>query len=291
MRALAMSGGGVLGAYEVGAIQYLLKDRKTQYDLYAGTSVGAINAVALAMFKTGEEAQAAEHLHDLWWNLSNANVRKSWPLGMLQGALFEQAAYNSRPLRDFLAPRIDAAKVKASKKKLRLGTVRLTEGDYISCTESSDSLLDAVLASSAFPGFLLPVKIGDSFCVDGGVRNVTPLADAITAGATEIDVIVTLPKDKFGGFKDNPKTLDIAERALSIQNAEVMENDLKIAELYNQLALYVPDHVPGKRWVKINVLRPTEQPWDGNGLDFNTDAIRNMIAKGYADAKSFFATR
>lgn len=47
MKALVLSGGGALGAFEAGAIQ-ALTDGGEEFDLVCGTSIGAINASSLA---------------------------------------------------------------------------------------------------------------------------------------------------------------------------------------------------------------------------------------------------
>ena len=52
-RVLSLSGGGAKGAYEVGALQYLLTNLPAphnQYDVISGVSVGAINALGYSLF-------------------------------------------------------------------------------------------------------------------------------------------------------------------------------------------------------------------------------------------------
>ncbi len=62
MRALVLSGGGAKGAYEVGALKYLLLDKETQYDIICGVSVGALNASFLSMYPLGQEKVAYQNL-------------------------------------------------------------------------------------------------------------------------------------------------------------------------------------------------------------------------------------
>jgi NTE family protein len=73
--ALVLSGGGARGAYEVGVARYILADllRETgvraRFDYFAGTSVGALNACALAGLADRPEASVLA-LEAYWRNLT-----------------------------------------------------------------------------------------------------------------------------------------------------------------------------------------------------------------------------
>jgi len=51
MKALVISGGGSKGAFAGGVAQYLIEDRKRDYDLYLGTSTGSLLIPHLALNK------------------------------------------------------------------------------------------------------------------------------------------------------------------------------------------------------------------------------------------------
>jgi predicted patatin/cPLA2 family phospholipase len=125
---------------------------------------------------------------------------------------------------------------------------------------------------------------GSAYYTDGGVRDATPLGEAIRAGATEVDVVlveaVGLPR-----WTKKDRVLAIGPRALGIMASEIVETDIKIALLYNELAAAGRT---GKRAVKIRVLRPKSNLLD-DPLDFDTAKARANIERGYEDAKSFFA--
>ena len=71
--ALVLSGGGALGAYEVGVIKALCEGNPAANQapldatIFAGTSVGSFNAAVLAM-NVGGQAASARRLNDLWLN-------------------------------------------------------------------------------------------------------------------------------------------------------------------------------------------------------------------------------
>ncbi len=54
---------------------------------------------------------------------------------------------------------------------------------------TSGPLLEAVLASSAVPGLLPPVRIGDEHYLDGGLVNSIPVGRAVLLGATVVYVL------------------------------------------------------------------------------------------------------
>jgi len=51
MNALVISGGGSKGAYAGGIMEYLTGDQQKSYDIYAGSSVGALIITQVALNK------------------------------------------------------------------------------------------------------------------------------------------------------------------------------------------------------------------------------------------------
>src|SRR5437868_11989774 len=64
-RALVLSGGGSKGAFEVGVLQRLMGDERTDYDLLCGTSVGAISGAERAQTPLGQPREAAAKVRRL----------------------------------------------------------------------------------------------------------------------------------------------------------------------------------------------------------------------------------
>lgn len=282
MRALVLSGGGVKGAYQVGVLRHLLGELKTRYDVICGVSVGALNGAFLAQYPIGQEVKAYEALGDIWSAVNNKRIWKRWfPFGKLH-ALWKKSALNSEPLQKWVRSQLDPKSVRASGKKLRVGAVSLDSGEYKAFGEDFVPLPDAVLASSAFPGMFTPIKIQGSLWTDGGVRNITPLKEAIDLGAKEVDVIITSPNKPAPSFPKDPETLDIAERSIDLMSHEVLEEDLRVAHLYNLLVL-AGEAPKGKRLVNLRVFRPATR-LTGNSLDFSPSSIERMRDRGYKDA-------
>lgn len=68
---LALSGGGAIGAYEVGVVR-ALAESGTEVHVVAGASIGALNGAILASSPT--LAQAAERMAEIWTYLGHSNV-------------------------------------------------------------------------------------------------------------------------------------------------------------------------------------------------------------------------
>jgi NTE family protein len=91
-RALVLQGGGSLGAYEAGAYKALYewlserdakvwKEKKSTFDIVAGTSIGAMNAAVLVSYVVdkGTYDGSAERLEDFWNYLSKESTIETNP--------------------------------------------------------------------------------------------------------------------------------------------------------------------------------------------------------------------
>jgi NTE family protein len=282
MRALVLSGGGGKGAYQAGALRHLIMDLGRQYDILCGVSVGALNCSFLSMFNKDNEKEGFEKLLQFWLTTNNSKVWKRWfPFGKLH-ALWLKSMYNSQPLIDTVHKYVDLNAIRKSGRKVCVGAVSLTTGEYRSFTQDDDSFVDGVLASSAFPSGLKPIFIEGQLYTDGGVKHVTPLKEAIDLGATEIDVILCSPFMTTASYDNSSTTIKLAMRTIDLMSDEIIDADLKIAKLYNKISLI--DSESGKKFITMNIIRPKANLIE-DSLQFDPEQIKIMIDKGYADAK------
>ena len=90
IRALVLSGGGARGAYEAGALRFILDElpkrlgRPVGFDLLCGTSVGAIHACYLAATAHQGEEQRGERLASVWRSFRVDEVLPLSTLDLLQ---------------------------------------------------------------------------------------------------------------------------------------------------------------------------------------------------------------
>lgn len=280
MRALVLSGGGSKGSYQVGALKYILGEKRVQYDALCGVSVGAINVAYLAMYKPGQEVESAQEIADMWGQLDNSKIYKRWfPFGRWH-AIWRKSFFDSSPLHNLLKNGISLEKIRESGKHVNVGTVSLSSGKYTIFDQTSDHFVDAVIASASFPGMLTPVEFLGQIWTDGGVKEISPIKKAVELGADIIDVIITNPIVRTKKFIESPTTVDILKRSIDLSTDKIMANDIEKVEMYNLLAENGLTH---KKYVKLNIIRP-ENNLIEDLLDFTPSKIQEMMEKGYKDA-------
>lgn len=279
-RALVLSGGASHGAWQAGSLKYLINDLGISYDILCGVSVGALNVGYLSLYPKEQEKEAFKNLEAIWNNIDDSKMKKNWfPLGPVHG-LWLDSFYNSQPLIDLVHSTMDLAKVRASGRDVTVGAVSLKTGNYRTFTQKDDSFIDAILASSAFPMGLNPIMIDGEKYIDGGIKHVLPIKEAIDLGATDIDVIICAPIKTTAHF-DDVDALTLGLRCLDFVSDQNIEADLKLAELYNQLVNL--GAAPDKKYLKINVIRPTAD-LGVSSLTFTNADVKKMMEQGYLQA-------
>lgn len=286
MRALVLSGGGSRGAYQIGALRRLLVEERRDYEILAGVSVGALNAGFLAHASAGKLAERFVDLDRLWSGLDTPRIYKKRPGGEAAG-LWALSIFDSSPLVDLVLGVCNAEAIRASGRKLRVGAVNLETGEYRSATESDPRIAWWILASSSFPVFFLPIKIDGQLWTDGGVRNVTPIAEAIRLGADEIDVVICSNPDVGGKWSPEGERAipGILLRCLGLLADEVARTDLQAVGLKNDLAKLCDRY----KSIRFRVIQPSGSMPDS--LDFSAGPRRTMIDMGYEDARTLSARR
>lgn len=81
-RVLAMRGGGIHGAFEVGVLKAFtdtLDPEEYQYDVVSGVSVGALNTGLLSIYKYGEEKEAVAFLEGFYKKNLPQDYWEFWP--------------------------------------------------------------------------------------------------------------------------------------------------------------------------------------------------------------------
>lgn len=184
--AFVLSGGGSLGAVQVGMLA-ALEARGLRPDLLVGTSVGALNAAYLAA--NGYDAAAIGRLAAIWRTLRRADV---FPIDPFRQALAvagrRPSLCSRRSLRRLIDSNLSIANFEAARIPLHIVTTDVMSGEEVLL--SSGDLPTAVLASAAIPAVFAPVERGGRVLMDGGVANNAGVSHAIALGA---DRVVVLP--------------------------------------------------------------------------------------------------
>ncbi len=289
MKALILSGGGALGAFQVGAEKYAREVKGYQWDVIAGISIGALNGAMMAQGKY-------QRLYELWSKeMSNRLVfgpLGHWPTGLLPRFL---SAYRLRPVRRIVERELRQGKFQVP---LRVGAVSLITGEYKRFTEKDPHILEAVMASAAVPIIRPPVDVGpnDPRMVDGGIRNTSPVGDVLAENPDEIVIINCLPRDP-DRLATPPRWLvGIGIRSFELMVNEIFVEDIKEFELINALVkeakergvdLHHPDVLhdaegrPYRRLLReVQCKRIEPESSLGDGLDFSIEEARRRLDEG-----------
>jgi predicted acylesterase/phospholipase RssA len=170
---------------------------------------------------------------------------------------------------------------------------------------TDDNLVKAVLASAAVPGVFQPVEVlisetgvADTF-VDGGVANNTPISTAVSAGASDITVLIASAASE--GMEKPPNTLPgLLQGSFSVIQRELFEDDIRLALARNVLsrirnysglsaasAAFLRA-IHAREWepITLRIIRPP-QPLKLTSMGFNDGPdLQSAFDEGYADAQS-----
>lgn len=252
MRVLITSGGGAKGAFSVGVLSYLKKEKNiTHFDMISGTSTGALIASLMAVGKIDE-------LKEVYLNTTNANILE--PLNLFDTLLGgDNFIYDTHPLFEQISQNISDATfndIMNSGTTLCLNSVSLqtgritifTTGDIqpsnhyiIKKINTRGQLINALLASSNQAVFMNPIQIDGESYVDGGNREVIPTRVAcsnldlnesheIYMLSNNPHELVTVTDAKIQGV------LNVLMRSISMFIQEVRENDLELMAKFKLLA-------------------------------------------------------
>lgn len=182
--AFVLSGGGSLGALQVGMLQALLS-AGVRPDLIVGSSVGSVNGAWIA---AGPVRARADQLAALWLSTVRDDVFHLNPLDALRGLIGStNHLLSNQRLRRLLESHLLDARLEDTEVPLHVVTTDLGTGREV--VLSKGPVVEALLASSAIPGVFPPVLIHGRQLVDGGIANHTPLSVAVALGAQRVYVL------------------------------------------------------------------------------------------------------
>ena len=183
--AFVLSGGGSLGAVQVGMLE-ALAERHVRPDLLIGTSAGAINAAYVAGH--GTTGPALENLASIWCGLRRRDVFPSDPFRHLLAMTGRRPALCSNSsMGHLIADHLPFARLEDAAIPVHVVATNLLSGEEVLL--SRGDAISAVIASASIPGVLPPVEREGLTLVDGGVANNAALSQALVLGADEVYVL------------------------------------------------------------------------------------------------------
>jgi NTE family protein len=207
---------------------HALYERGIAPDLLIGTSVGALNAAFLASRPT--TATTAEELGAIWRGLRRSDILPMRPATLIGGL----AGRRNHLIRDGALRRFATRHLQFERLEQAAIPLYLVAFDLLTGSEarlSDGPVADAVLAASAIPGLLPPVRWDGQLLVDGGIADNTPVSHAVALGAKRIYVLPTQDPGDRGLPRPHRGALAAALHAVDL---------LTEARLQGDLACYAP---------------------------------------------------
>ena len=235
--AFVLSGGGIRGPLQVGALRSLL-EHDIKPDFFVGTSAGAINSGFMAA--RGPDLDAIPELEAAWRKGTKDVVYPGNAFTIAWRALTgEDSAFPSEGMRQLIEDNLPAGITTFGQLKC---PAYLTAADLISRRlylfgeDPTAPLVDGIMASSSIPVYQDPVDYHDLQLVDGGVVASVPCSVAMDKGA---DVIYAVNVSH--GTESLPRVsgiLNILMRTIDTFIGQSLFNDLVRAEADPRVALH-----------------------------------------------------
>ena len=206
MRALVISGGGSKGAFAGGVAQYLIGDKKINYDLFLGTSTGSLLIPHLALNKV-------EKIRNIFTSVSQNDIFSNLPFltkrvhgydqisinhfsvirNFIQGKKTFGESHNLKNLirNTFTEEEFRELKASLTDIVITVSNLSLNEVEYKSIKDFEyEDFCEWIWISCNYTPFMSLVQKNGCEYADGGLGSMVPIEEAIKRGATEIDAIV-----------------------------------------------------------------------------------------------------
>lgn len=247
-KALVISGGGAKGAFAGGVAEYLIKERKIDYDIFVGTSTGSLLIPLLAI---GE----IDRLKKVYTSVSQGDIFSNCPFiikrkegritkikmnhlntawNFLKGKSTFGESFALRKLIQNTFTESDYNRLKASHEKVIVTVSNLSRNtvEYKYAKDYSyQDFCDWIWISCNFVPFMsLVMKNGFEYA-DGGFGNLIPVQEAIDAGAKEIDVIVLNPRLHIQNKPKSTNAFNLLTSSIDFMINQIAQDDIYLGLL------------------------------------------------------------
>jgi len=284
---LILSGGGARAAYQVGVLKGLAdimpKQSVNPFPIICGTSAGAINATALAIYAP-QFREAVWRLIHVWGNFHVGQVFRSDFLGLSSSALHWLKALitaggnknkpfsllNRAPLVDLLDHYLPFENIQNSIDEGHLHSLCISASNYstgntVAFYQGVDDIepwerrnrigvpakigIEHLMASSAIPFIFAAEQLGEDYYGDGTMRQNAPTSPALHMGADKLFVIgvkhETPESSPHKRINNYPSLGQIAGHVLDSIFLDNVSTDLERLERINKTFSQIPDrHIP-----------------------------------------------
>ncbi len=210
---LALAGGGSKGLIHAGALQYF-KENKIIFHSLSGTSAGSIVA---GLYSCGKKP------HEILDFFSTTKMFSTKHIG-----LSSKGVIKTKTLRNEFEHIIGNPNIEDLNYELQIVATNMLEGSEKIFDKGN--LIDAILASSAYPGVFTPMKIDGVIYSDGGMVNNYPID--IIKNKTDITVGIDFPDFEIFKEDDLSNMFDILTRSFDIIRNLNTSKKNSLADIY-----------------------------------------------------------
>lgn len=279
---LILAGGGARAAYQVGVLKaiatLLPAGAPNPFPVICGSSAGAINAAALAIYATRFH-EGVRRLTYVWSHFRVGQVFRTdtrellvnglrWGAALMTGGLGRgnpRALLDRAPLRELLERRLPCARIQEAIDAGALRALSITcsgygSGQSVSFYQGVPTIApwkrarrlgcqaeithDHLMASSALPFIFAAEKIHREYFGDGSMRQVAPLSPALHLGAERVLVVGMRPEMPAAPARPDgeeyPPLAQIAGHALNSIFLDSLEADLERLQRINRTIGLIP---------------------------------------------------
>ncbi len=279
---LILAGGGARAAYQVGVLKaiatLLPAGAPNPFPVICGSSAGAINAAALAIYATRFH-EGVRRLTYVWSHFRVDQVFRTdareilvnglrWAAAFLFGGLGHnnpRALLDRAPLRALLERRLPCARIQDAIDAGALHALSITcsgygSGQSVSFYQGVPTIApwkrarrlgcqaeithDHLMASSALPFIFAAEKIHREYFGDGSMRQVAPLSPALHLGAERLLIVGMRPEKPAAAPRPDgeeyPPLAQIAGHALNSIFLDSLEADLERLQRINRTIGLIP---------------------------------------------------
>jgi len=281
-KAIVLSGGGAKGAYEAGALKYIIENWGLAFDIVVGTSAGALNGFLYsALDPCFSNKTNAEKMIQPWIDIEVNKVLRLPLNDFIKGKF--NSIFDNRQLYDFIKTYFIQEIQTSNIKNNILNTLIVTTGElssgqahvwYVSNNPdlkltskrwTSHKLknlsVDHALASGAIPGIFRAVELEDEYGIklwhnDGGVVMNTPISPAIQAGADKV-LVIYMGNPETPAAELIPNILEVLVRTgFTIVYNHLKEDIIRATIINDLLDKLGQPTFEGYKKVALSILRP-----------------------------------
>ncbi|QHA91685.1 patatin-like phospholipase family protein [Bacillus sp. N1-1] len=198
---LALGSGGARGFAHLGVLKVLLQE-KIPIDCIAGSSMGSLVG---AIYGSGHDIETMEKMASLF--------RRKYYLDFTVPKMGFIAGNKVRSLIETLT---HGKQIEDMDPPLAIVATDIIKGEKV--VFRTGSVAQAVRASIAIPGILVPEKIGERLLVDGGVIDRVPVSVAREMGA---DLVIAVDVSNVKKEPDVTSIIDVI-----MQSIDIMQNEM-----------------------------------------------------------------